>query len=172
MNSLQHFSVRQKIGGTFQSVQMSQIVSHTGLAVFTSIPTIMVFLSQSSYLGQAIYDTLCTAIQVSFTGNLEQTVSYVADPDCLDSGIWIIGTTPSPSSGTFAATGPGAKALSLAVASGKLSAMTPHKYSAKNGFEPLGNGADAFKMAELINFYTHEFKPASEEDAVAVHHRV
>jgi len=153
----------QKIGGNFQSIKFNPTAASNGLAVFTSIPTILVFLSRNNYTGE-IEDTLCTAIPVSFTGNLEQTVSYVADPHCLDSGIWIIGTTPSPSSGTFAATGPGAKALSLAVASGKLSAMTPHKYSAKNGFEPLGNGADAFKMAELINFYTHEFKPAGEEE--------
>ena len=165
MSPQQGFEVRQKVGGTFQPIYFGGIVAGRAkdLSVFTSIPTIMVFLSRSRWLYQKINDTLCTAVLVSFTGNLEQMVSYVADPDGVDSGIWIIGTTPSPSSGTFAATGPGAKALSLEVASGKLSAMTPHKYTAENGFEPLGNGVDAFKVAELINFYTHEFEPAGGE---------
>jgi len=100
-------------------------------------------------------------VRISFAGNLEQTLSYVADPDAVESGIWIIGQPPLP--GTFAATGPSAKALSLAVASGKLSAMTSHQYSVERGFELLGKGSDPFKMAELINFYTHEFKPAGDE---------
>ena len=164
MRPQQGFQVMQKIGGIFQSIQSYQSAASNGLTVFTSTPTIMVFLSRGSRQGQNIYETLCTAVPVSFIGNLEQTVSYVADPNSVQSpGIYIIGTTSSPSSGTFAATGPGAKALSLAVASGKLSAMTPHRYSAANGFELLGNSADAFKMAELINFYIHEFKPAGEE---------
>jgi len=163
MRPRQGFEVRQKIGGTFQPIQSNLSVVSTGSTVFTSIPAIMVFLSRDSYKGLKIYDTLCAAVTVSFIGNLEQTVSYVADPDAVESGIWIIGTRPSPSSGTFAATGPGAKALSLAVASGKISAMIPHKYSAENGFELLGNSIDAFKMAELINFYIHEFKPTGEE---------
>jgi len=163
MKPQQGFQVRQKIGGTFQSIQSDPSVPSNGLAVFTSVPTIMVFLSRYNSTSHKIYDTLCTAIAVSFTGNLEQTVSYVADPDCVDFGIWIIGTKPSPSSAPLAATGPGAKALSLAVASGSLSAMTPHQYSAENGFEPLGNGVNAFKMAELINFYTHESEPAGGE---------
>jgi len=156
------FEVRQKIGGIFQSIRSNQPAASNGLAVFTSTPTIMAFLSLNSYTNRYIDETHCTAIPVSFVGNLEQTVSYVANPDCVQTGIWIIGTISSPSSGTFAATGPGAKALSLAVASGKLSAMTPHRYSTANGFEPLGNSADAFKIAELINFYIHEFKPAGE----------
>ena len=168
MKPPQCFEVGQKIGGHFQSIQSNQsnqTAASSGLAVFASTPTIMVFLSRGSLQGRNISETLCTAVQVSFIGNLEQTVSYVADPNSVQSpGIWIIGTTSSSSSGTFAATGPGAKALSSAVASGKLSAMTPHRYSTANGFEPLGNGADAFKIAELINFYIHEFKPAGEEE--------
>ena len=143
-------SVSQKIGGIYLPVCHASTPVSSDPEVFTSSPTVIVFLSRSH---SELLDTCCVAVPISFAGNLEQTASYVADPDAAESGIWIIGTPPS--SDTFAATGPGAKALSLAVASGKLSAMTPHKYSVERGFELLGHGFDAFKMAELINFYTH-----------------
>jgi len=42
--------------------------------------------------------------------------------------------------------------------------MTSQQYSVERGFELLGQGFDPFKMAELINFYTRDFKPAGAED--------
>jgi len=152
--------VSQKIGGSYQAIHSDSTVTSDGPRSFTSDPTIIVFLSKTLNAGAAITSTDSATIQISFTGNLEQTASYVANPDG-DSGIWIIGPLPSP--GTYTATGPGAKDLSSAVASGKLSAMAPHEYSVRRGFEPLGDATDAFKMAELINFYIHEFKPANQQ---------
>jgi len=155
-------SVSQKIYGVYQPICHVWTPVSSDPEVFTSSPTVIVFLSRNLSTYSERRDTGWVAVPISFAGNLEQTVSYVADPDGAESGIWIIGTPPSSS--TFAATGPGAIALSLAVASGKLSAMTPHKYSVERGFELLGHGFDAFKMAELINFYTHDFKPAAGEE--------
>jgi len=154
--------VKQKIGGQFQSIHRHQNNATGGPVVFTCIPSAIVFLSQYLKAGMSLSNTFYATCSISFDGHLEQTVSFVADPDDAASGIWIIGPTPSP--GTFAASGPGAKALSLAVASGKLSAMTPQQYSVERGFELLGQGSDPFKMAEFINFYIHEFKPAGAED--------
>jgi len=154
--------VKQKVGGQFQSIHFNRNTLTSGPEVFTCIPTVIVFLSRSLKAGMEFTNTGYATISIPFTGDLEQAVSFVADPDGVQSGIWIIGPTPSP--GTFAATGPGAEALSLAVASGKLSAMMPQQYSTERGFELLGQGSDPFKIAELINFYTHEFKPAVDEE--------
>jgi len=153
--------VSQKIGSTYQSIYLGANPVSNAPEVFTSTPTVMVFLSRGLTTGAKINNTLCVTVPISFVGNLEQTVSYVTDPALVESGIWIVGRLPSLD--TSPATGPGAKELSLAVASGKLSAMTPHQYSAESGFELMGHGFDAFKMAELINFYTHNFKPAGAE---------
>ena len=152
------FGVSQKIGGTFQSIYLGATPVSNGPEVFTSTPTVIVFLSRGLNTGTKISNTFCVTVPISFTANLEQRVSYVTDPAAVESGIWIIGRPPTLN--TSSATGPGARTLSLAVASGKLSAMTPHQYSVENGFELMGHGFDAFKMAELINFYTHDFKPA------------
>jgi len=107
--------------------------------------------------------TESVTIPVSFTGNLEQTVSYVATSSG-ELGIWI--TWPSLAPGTFSTTGPGAEALSSAVASGKLSAMFSHQYSMERGFEPLAFEYDAFKVAELISYFIHEFEPATRLELV------
>ena len=154
--------VKQKIGGQFQSIHFNRNTLNSGPEVFTCIPTVIVFLSRSLKAGMEFTNTGYATIPIPFTGDLEQAVSFVADPDDAASGMWIIGPTPSP--GTFAASGPCTKALSLAVASGKLSAMTSQQYSVERGFELLGQGFDPFKMAELINFYTRDFKPAGAED--------
>ena len=145
----------------YQSIYLGANPVSNAPEVFTSTPTIIVFLSRGLSTGTKITNTFCVTVPISFAANLKQTVSYVTDPALVESGIWIIGRLPSLD--TSPATGPGAQALSSAVASGKLSAMTPHQYSAENGFELMGHGFDAFNMAELINFYTHDFKPAGAE---------
>ena len=159
-----YFGVGQKYGDNYEPIYIEQAETIQGTEDFTPATTVMVFLSKNMKAGMMFTKTQTVACPVTYNGTTTQTLSYVSNTQSPGgkSGIWIHGSPPAL--GQFAATSEGPKALSFAVASGQLSAPIPQTYSHERGFEPLPHAYDAFHMAELINFFVHEFKPAKKPE--------